>query len=56
MKKIPVEPMKTNAKPMQRIASNTKKRVRRVPVFVPTTDEHGNEAFKRNPILDELAE
>lgn len=41
---------------MQRIASKTKKRVRRVLVFVPTTDKHGNEAFKRNPILDELAE
>jgi len=41
---------------MQRIASKTKKRVRRVPVFVPTTDEHGDEAFKKNPILDELAE
>ena len=44
MKKIPTEPM-------QRIAGKPMKRVRRVPLFVPTTDENGNEAFKKNPVL-----
>ena len=51
MKKIPAEPMKAIAKPMQRIAGKPMKRVRRVPLFVPTTDENGNEAFKKNPVL-----
>lgn len=44
MKKIPTEPM-------QRIAGKPMKRVRRVPLFVPTADENGNEAFKKNPVL-----
>ena len=51
MKKIPAEPMKAIAKPMQRIASKPMKRVRRVAAFVPTTDENGNEAVKKNPVL-----
>ena len=51
MKKIPTEPMKAIAKPMQRIAGKPMKRVRRVPLFVPTTDKNGNEAFKKNPVL-----
>lgn len=29
----------------------TTQRVRRVPAFVPTIDENGNEAFKKNPVL-----
>lgn len=51
MKKIPTEPMKAIAKPMQRIAGKPMKRVRRVPLFVPTTDENGSQAFKKNPVL-----